>query len=43
MTVDEFVSWAMAQPEGRLELVNGAVVAMAQQAGFPLRAIVEDV
>jgi Uma2 family endonuclease len=31
MTVDQFVPWAMAQPEGRFELVNGAVVAMAPE------------
>ncbi len=31
MTVDEFVDWAMAQPEGRYELVDGAVVAMAPE------------
>jgi Uma2 family endonuclease len=31
MTVDEFVDWAMAQPEGRFELVDGAVVAMAPE------------
>jgi Uma2 family endonuclease len=31
MTVDEFVAWAMAQPEGRFELVDGAVVAMAPE------------
>jgi Uma2 family endonuclease len=31
MTVEDFVSWAMAQPEGRFELVNGAVVAMVPE------------
>lgn len=31
MTVDEFLAWAMAQPEGRFELVDGAVVAMAPE------------
>jgi Uma2 family endonuclease len=31
MTVDQFVAWAMAQPEGRFELVNGTVVAMAPE------------
>jgi Uma2 family endonuclease len=31
MTVDQFISWAMAQPEGRFELVNGTVVAMAPE------------
>jgi Uma2 family endonuclease len=31
MTVEDFVSWAMALPEGRFELVNGAVVAMAPE------------
>jgi Uma2 family endonuclease len=31
MTVEEFVDWAMAQPEGRFELVAGTVVAMAPE------------
>ena len=31
MTVDEFLAWAMAQPEGRFELVDGKVVAMAPE------------
>jgi Uma2 family endonuclease len=31
MTVEEFVDWAMAQPEGRYELVDGEVVAMAPE------------
>jgi Uma2 family endonuclease len=31
MTVDEFLAWAMAQPEGRFELVDGTVVAMAPE------------
>lgn len=31
MTVDQFLAWAMAQPEGRFELVNGTVVAMAPE------------
>jgi Uma2 family endonuclease len=31
MTVEEFVDWAMAQPEGRFELVDGTVVAMAPE------------
>lgn len=31
MTVDEFIAWAMAQPEGRFELVDGTVVAMAPE------------
>ena len=35
MTVDEFLAWAMAQPEGRFELVDGRVVAMApERAGM---------
>ena len=29
MTVDEFIPWAMAQPRGRFELVNGEVIAMS--------------
>lgn len=31
MTVSEFVDWAMAQPSGRYELVQGEVVAMAPE------------
>jgi Uma2 family endonuclease len=31
MTVDGLLAWAMAQPEGRFELVDGAVVAMAPE------------
>jgi Uma2 family endonuclease len=31
MTVDEFIPWAMAQPRGRFELVNGKVVAMSPE------------
>ena len=31
MTVDQFLAWAMAQPEGRFELVDGEVVAMAPE------------
>jgi Uma2 family endonuclease len=31
MTVDEFIPWAMAQPRGRFELVQGQVVAMAPE------------
>jgi Uma2 family endonuclease len=31
MTVDQFLSWAMAQPEGHFELVAGEVVAMAPE------------
>ncbi len=31
MTVEEFVDWATAQPEGRYELVDGEVVAMAPE------------
>lgn len=30
-TADEFISWALEQPEGRFELDNGAVVAMAPE------------
>jgi Uma2 family endonuclease len=31
MTVDEFIPWAMAQPKGRFELVNGEVVPMSPE------------
>ena len=31
MTVDQFISWAMAQPESRFELVNGTAVAMVPE------------
>ena len=31
MTVDEFLAWAIVQPEGRFELVDGTVVAMAPE------------
>lgn len=31
MRVDEFLAWAMAQPEGRFELVDGTVVAMTPE------------
>jgi Uma2 family endonuclease len=31
MTVEEFVDWAMAQPDGRYELEGGEVVAMAPE------------
>ncbi|MEW5963969.1 MAG: Uma2 family endonuclease [Pseudomonadota bacterium] len=31
MTVEEFIPWAMAQPRGRFELVQGQVVAMAPE------------
>jgi Uma2 family endonuclease len=31
MTVTEFLDWAMAQPRGRYELVQGEVVAMAPE------------
>ena len=30
-TADEFIAWALQQPEGRFELDNGAVVAMAPE------------
>jgi Uma2 family endonuclease len=30
-TADEFIAWAMEQPEGRFELDNGVVVAMAPE------------
>jgi len=31
MTVDEFIPWAMAQPRGRYELVNGEVFMMSPE------------
>jgi Uma2 family endonuclease len=31
MTVEQFVDWAMAQPDGRYELMDGEVVAMAPE------------
>jgi Uma2 family endonuclease len=31
MTVDEFIPWAMAQPRGRYELINGHVVMMSPE------------
>lgn len=31
MTVEEFIPWALQQPQGRYELVNGQVVAMAPE------------
>lgn len=31
MTVDEFIPWAMAQPRGRYELVNGEVIMMGPE------------
>jgi Uma2 family endonuclease len=31
MTVDEFIPWAMAQPSGRFELVNGEAVKMSPE------------
>jgi Uma2 family endonuclease len=38
MTVDQFVSWAMAQPDGpRYELVDGEVVAMAPERAVHAR------
>ena len=30
-TADEFIAWALEQPEGRFELDNGAIVAMAPE------------
>ena len=38
MRVDEFLAWAMAQPEGRFELVDGTVVAMAPER-LPMRGL----
>jgi Uma2 family endonuclease len=37
MTVDQFLGWAMAQPEGRFELVAGQVVAMAPELAVRAR------
>jgi Uma2 family endonuclease len=38
MTVDQFLSWAMAQPDGpRYELVDGEVVAIAPQRAVHAR------
>jgi Uma2 family endonuclease len=37
VTVDQFLSWAMAQPEGRFELVAGEVVAMAPERAVHAR------
>jgi Uma2 family endonuclease len=37
MTVDKFVSWAMARPEDRFALVNGAVVAMVPERALHAR------
>jgi Uma2 family endonuclease len=37
MTVDQFLGWAMAQPEGRFELVGGEVVAMAPERAVHAR------
>jgi Uma2 family endonuclease len=31
MTVEQFVDWAMAQPDGRYELLDGEVLAMAPE------------
>lgn len=31
LTADEFIGWALEQPEGRFELDNGTVVAMAPE------------
>src|SRR4051812_25356336 len=30
-TADEFIAWALEQPEGRFELDNGAVIAMSPE------------
>ena len=37
MTVDEFIPWAMAQPRGRYELVNGEVMMMGPERAAHLR------
>ena len=38
LTADEFIAWALQQPEGRFELDNGAVVAMAPERMSHARA-----
>lgn len=38
MTVDAFIPWAMAQPRGRYELVDGVVVAMAPERAAHVEA-----
>ena len=38
MTADEFLVWAMDQPEGRYELASGEVVAMAPERAAHARA-----
>ena len=39
MTADEFLDWAMAQPDGeRYELVAGEIVAMAPERASRARA-----
>jgi Uma2 family endonuclease len=37
MTVDEFIPWAMAQPRGRYELVNGEVFMMGPERAAHVR------
>jgi len=37
MTVDEFIPWAMAQPRGRYELVNGEVFMMSPERAAHVR------
>lgn len=34
MTIEEFVKWAEAQPEGRYELVDGEVIQMPSEGGL---------
>jgi Uma2 family endonuclease len=38
MTVDEFIPWAMAQPRGRYELIDGEVVMMGPERLMHVRA-----
>ena len=38
MTVDEFIPWAMAQPRGRYELIDGEVVMMGPERLIHVRA-----
>jgi Uma2 family endonuclease len=37
MTVDEFIPWAMAQPRGRYELLNGEVLMMSPEKAEHVR------
>jgi Uma2 family endonuclease len=37
MMIDQFLGWALAQPEGRFELVGGEVVATAPERAVHAR------